>query len=675
MAPRPGRPRKFGPRDVLFSPAITHESANLFYQIQLIVMKITPTSNSRRFGLRLFSHTRALLAVSALAALAVSTRSFAQTPTQTDIGNLGGGSAGVNAVAGDYVVGQSTTGVQTPWGGALNHAYVWSASTKTMLDIGALLPNSGAISTATSVNSKGQVAGSYYSPAYDGTLYGFFWDPTTGVKTVGAIEGSNGGSILINESGVVASIDANGNVFRWTLGGGIQNLGTTGYPGDTYVTGINAHGDIVGNSGGGSAGYAVSFVAYGSANTLTLLSSPGTIAPPSNVGDTINEGNVNIQVNGISDSGVVIGTYWDFEYIYSGYAISQGGFFNADVHNSHAFKWTSTGGFTDLGNLGVSYLVPGSPATFGASALAINNSGTIVGYGSPPIGAYAAFVYNPATGLTQLPSLYAGDAGSSATGINNDGVIVGYGNQTTWAVMWKNGVPTDLTPSFARQYPGAPLINGSRIAGNGLDQNWNGHAWTFALASTTPPPPVVTSASVSAGYGSAFDFTISATNSPTGYGATNLPSGLALTGNVISGTLPSALGTSTIGLSATNAGGTGTGTLTLTIFDPAPPTIASLTPSTASIWPPNKKMVPITLSAGGANLGGNVTFKITSVTTNEPDGKTQWQITGPLTLNLLADRLGTGSGRIYTITVVATDAAGSSSTMTCIVTVPHDQGK
>jgi probable HAF family extracellular repeat protein len=669
-------------RNIPFSPSITHEAANLFHHIQLIVMKITSTSNSRRFGLRLVSSTRALLAVSALAALAVPTRSFAQTPTQTDIGNLGGGSTNVAAVAGDYVVGQSIVAAQTPWGGALNHAYVWSASTKAMVDIGALLPNSGAISGATSVNSKGQVAGFYFSPAYDGTVYGFFWDPTTGVKTVGQIVwGNNGASILINESGVVASVDTSGNVFRWTLGGGIENLGTTGYDaygangfsGGTTVTGINAHGDIVGNSGSGSAGFGVSFFADGSASTLTLLTSPGDSVYPSI--SVQNQGGLEINVSAINDSGVVVGTYWDVSYLWEGYAISQGGFFNAGVHNSHAFKWSQAGGFTDLGNLGVSYLVPGAPATFAASALAINNSGTIVGYGFPPTGGYAPFVYGPGSGLTQLPGLYSGDNEASATGINNDGVVVGYANGTAAAVMWKNGVVTNLTPSFANQWPGAPFINGSRIAGNGGDQNGFGHGWTFALASTTPPPPVVTSASVSAGYGSAFSYTISATNSPTGYGATNLPSGLALTGNMISGTLPNTLGTSIIDLSATNAGGTGTGTLTLTIVDPAPPTIASLTPSTASIWPPNKKMVPITLSAGGANLSKNVVFKITSVTTNEPDGKTQWQITGPLTLNLLADRLGTGTGRIYTITVVATDAAGSSSTMTCIVTVPHDQGK
>jgi len=144
---------------------------------------------------------------------------------------------------------------------------------------------------------------------------------------------------------------------------------------------------------------------------------------------------------------------------------------------------------------------------------------------------------------------------------------------------------------------------------------------------------------------------------------------------LISGTLPNTLGNYLIGLSATNAGGTGKGTLALKIIDPTPPSITSLTPSIASIWPPNKKMVALTLTPGGTNLGSNVVFKIISVSTNEPDGSVQWEITGPLSVNLLADRLGTGTGRVYTITVQATDQAGSTSTMSTTVTVPHDQGK
>ncbi|OYW06230.1 MAG: hypothetical protein B7X11_01200, partial [Acidobacteria bacterium 37-65-4] len=227
----------------------------------------TATIPSNTFGLRF--RTRAI-AFAAACILAFSARTAnAQTPTQTDIGNLGGGSAGVSATAGDFVVGSSNTGSAfDAYGNPVGHAYVWSASTHAMVDIGALLTNAGR-SSATSVNSHGEVAGLYYAPDYTSAT-GFYWSQATGVVIVGAVSGANGGSILINDNGVVASVDANGHVFRWTRTGGAQDLGATG-DGDTYVTGINVHGDIVGNSGSDSGGYVHAFIASGAASSLTLL--------------------------------------------------------------------------------------------------------------------------------------------------------------------------------------------------------------------------------------------------------------------------------------------------------------------------------------------------------------------------------------------------------------------
>src|SRR5208282_2099445 len=79
--------------------------------------------------------------------------------------------------------------------------------------------------------------------------------------------------------------------------------------------------------------------------------------------------------------------------------------------------------------------------------------------------------------------------------------------------------------------------------------------------------PAITSATVASGtVGSAFSYQITATNAPTSYGATGLPAGLTVNSGtgLISGT-PTAAGTSTVTLSATNSAGTGNATLTLTI--------------------------------------------------------------------------------------------------------------
>ena len=49
------------------------------------------------------------------------------------------------------------------------------------------------------------------------------------------------------------------------------------------------------------------------------------------------------------------------------------------------------------------------------------------------------------------------------------------------------------------------------------------------------------------------------------------------------------------------------------------------------------------------------------------------QITGDLTLDLRAQRDGSGGGRHYTIVVRCTDAAGNFKEASVVVTVPHDQ--
>jgi len=119
------------------------------------------------------------------------------------------------------------------------------------------------------------------------------------------------------------------------------------------------------------------------------------------------------------------------------------------------------------------------------------------------------------------------------------------------------------------------------------------------------------------------------------------------------------------------------------VKDVTPPNIQSVTATPNSLWPPNHKMVPVTVAVSTLdNCSGAPVCRISSVSSNEPvngtgDGDTapDWEITGNLTVNLRAERSGSGNGRVYTITVACTDASGNSSTKTTTVTVPHDQGK
>ena len=109
------------------------------------------------------------------------------------------------------------------------------------------------------------------------------------------------------------------------------------------------------------------------------------------------------------------------------------------------------------------------------------------------------------------------------------------------------------------------------------------------------------------------------------------------------------------------------------------PTISSASASPNVLWPPNHQMIPVTVTPTATSGCGSVSCKIMSVRTNEPSGADavaagEAVITGNLALALRAERLGSGAGRVYTITVECTDTSRNTTTKTVSVIVPHDQG-
>ena len=104
------------------------------------------------------------------------------------------------------------------------------------------------------------------------------------------------------------------------------------------------------------------------------------------------------------------------------------------------------------------------------------------------------------------------------------------------------------------------------------------------------------------------------------------------------------------------------------------PDVAGAAPSIAEIWPPNNKMVDITIEGVTDPDGDEVTITITDIVDNEGSDPDDVGGVGTATAQVRAQRDGKGTGRIYTVSFVASDGQAQSEGSVS-VTVPHDQGK
>jgi hypothetical protein len=146
------------------------------------------------------------------------------------------------------------------------------------------------------------------------------------------------------------------------------------------------------------------------------------------------------------------------------------------------------------------------------------------------------------------------------------------------------------------------------------------------------------------------------------------------------------LGTTPVSCSATDtAGNVSTCSSSVHVVDSTPPVITAVAASPDTLWPPDHRMVPVSLSVSVTDVcdpAVTATCHVTGVTSNEPiagpgggHGPPDWEITGALTVNLRAERAGGGSGRVYRLTVQCTDASGNATTGFATVAVPHDRGR
>lgn len=122
-----------------------------------------------------------------------------------------------------------------------------------------------------------------------------------------------------------------------------------------------------------------------------------------------------------------------------------------------------------------------------------------------------------------------------------------------------------------------------------------------------------------------------------------------------------------------------TSSWTTIVSNPAP-VISGVVATPDELWPPNHKFVDVTVDYAVSDNCGTVTTSL-SVTSNEPISGTgeddlapDWIVLDQHHVRLRAERADYGSGRIYAITITATNSEGGTSTSTVTVFVPHDKG-
>jgi len=179
--------------------------------------------------------------------------------------------------------------------------------------------------------------------------------------------------------------------------------------------------------------------------------------------------------------------------------------------------------------------------------------------------------------LTVNPSPTAAPTFSPVAGTYTSAQAVTITSATSGASLAYTTDGTTPTESGGTITHGTALANGGSVTISAtttltaiaFKTGYTDSAVTSGLYTINSMIPVISSAGTAFGtIGAAFSYQITATHSPTSYGATGLPAGLSVNSStgLISGT-PSVSGTSAVTLSATNASGTGSQALALKVAD------------------------------------------------------------------------------------------------------------
>jgi hypothetical protein len=246
--------------------------------------------------------------------------------------------------------------------------------------------------------------------------------------------------------------------------------------------------------------------------------------------------------------------------------------------------------------------------------------------------------------------------------------------------------------------PTATDVNGGTVTVQCASSGGLVSGSTFAIG-TTPINCVATDKSgVSTPPTNLFDISVADTTPPvitlTGPAAITIEAGSSYTEagvaayDVVSGAVPVTTtgsvnamvpGTYTVTYTAVDAAGNTVSVVrTVTVVDTKPPVVTAVATPNVLLWSPNKTMTPVTISGTVSDSRlATVTYTVKDeYQMIQPSGTVSVGANGAyaFVVRLEAFRNGTDSnGRVYTVIVKATDAAGNVATASTVVLVPHNK--
>ncbi|HWQ92915.1 MAG TPA: PKD domain-containing protein [Clostridia bacterium] len=501
-----------------------------------------------------------------------------------------------------------------------------------LLDLGTL---GGGVSQANDINSTGDIVG-YSDLANFSGSYGFLFRNGS-MTSLGSLGGTWSSAYAINDQGqIVGDAETSDGYLEAFLysDGQMVGLGTLGGDGSS-ANAINEQGMVIGDSFTETYDYHAFLYANGTMTDLgdlgggfssaAALNAAGLVVGESSTEDF--ETHAFLYADGVMlDLGTLGGTSS------RGIAVNEAG---QVIGTSTIFSENTHGFFfdgevmTDLGSLGGDYTEP----------VAINSLGEVVGHSLTTNGVLHAFAWRDGV-MVDLNSLLDPDSGwvlASAQFINDAGHVVGSGTF--------NGVA-----SWFRLVPGAQ--NADPIASAGPNQvvECGSDVVLDASGSSDPDADALT-----------FEWSVD--------GA------VISTEPTYTGSFP--LGSHAVVLKVTDpCGASAIASSMVTVVDTTAPVFQSASVTPTVISTPNGKMVPVVCSASATDgCDSAPTIKIIGISSNESTSPGEMQITGDLTAAVAANRDPNGAGRVYTLTLEASDASGNKSTSTVAVTVLKNNGQ